>query len=38
VNGRLNIKSLFYKNEEEFKDDFDWSLIKDKKTAIDLKM
>ena len=38
VKGRINIKSLFYSNEDESKAEFQWSILKDKQIALDLQL
>jgi len=38
VKGRINIKSLFYSNEDESKAEFKWSILKDKQIALDLQL
>ena len=38
VKGRINIKSLFYSNEDESKAEFQWGILKDKQIALDLQL
>ena len=38
VKGRINIKILFYSNEDESKTEFQWGILKDKQIALDLQL